>query len=105
MLDHRSIDYDLNYVDGTPIIGSHPIHTHIHMATGKQQSFFFHIFLNVFYRDVQVFFLRVGGGRLCCSTLVVSCIEIGTVKKRHGVYLIFKFPKTLDVTTLNICSR
>jgi len=34
VLDHRSIDYDLNYIDGTPIIGSHPVHSNIHIATG-----------------------------------------------------------------------
>ena len=67
MLDHRSIDYDLNYVDGTPIIGSHPIHTHIHMATGKQQSFFSHLSQCVL-QGRPSFFLRVGRGRLCCST-------------------------------------
>ena len=33
-MDHRSIDYDFNYVDGTPVIGQHPINANIYMATG-----------------------------------------------------------------------
>lgn len=34
VVDHRSIDYDFNYMDGTPVIGQHPINKNIHMATG-----------------------------------------------------------------------
>jgi len=34
VVDHRSIDYDFNYVDGTPVIGQHPINANIYMATG-----------------------------------------------------------------------
>jgi len=34
VVDSKIVEYDLNYIDGTPIIGRHPIHTNIFMATG-----------------------------------------------------------------------
>jgi len=30
----RPIDYDYNYIDGSPVVGIHPIHPNIFMAAG-----------------------------------------------------------------------
>ena len=35
MLESKIVEYDLNYMDGTPIIGKHPLHTNISIATGN----------------------------------------------------------------------
>ena len=34
LIDSRPVDFDLNYFDGTPIVGLHPILDNIFMATG-----------------------------------------------------------------------
>lgn len=34
VLESKIVEYDLNYTDGTPIIGRHPLHTNIFIATG-----------------------------------------------------------------------